>query len=88
MIADKSGFQGIAVGALPHQLAALNQLHTNIVELTVEAALTGNPEPVYHACYLDPVAAAKCSLEEIKLMTDELFKVQQPLMPQFAKLKF
>jgi alpha-galactosidase len=87
MIADRSGFQGIAVGALPHQLAALNQLHTNIVELTVEAALTGNPEPVYHACYLDPVAAAKCSLEEIKQMTDELFKVQQPLMPQFRNLK-
>ncbi len=86
VIADKSGLQAINVGALPHQLAALNQLHTNIVELTVEAALTGNPEPVYHACYLDPVAAAKCSLEEIKQMVDELFQVQTPLMPQFKHL--
>lgn len=83
VLADKSGFNPIHVGALPHQCAALNQLHTNIVELTVEAALTGNPLPVYYACYLDPVAAAKCSLEEIKQMVDELFKVQAPLLPQF-----
>lgn len=87
VIADKSGFQPIQVGALPHQCAALNQLHTNIVELTVEAALTGNPEPVYQACYLDPVAAAKCSLEEIRQMVAELFRVQQPLMPQFRDVK-
>jgi len=83
VIVDKSGFQAIQVGALPHQCAALNQMHTNIVELTVEAALTGNPDPVYHACYLDPVAAAACSLEEIRQMADELFEIQAPLMPQF-----
>jgi alpha-galactosidase len=86
MIADRSGFQGISVGALPLQCAALNQLHTNIVELTVEAALTGDPRPVYHACYLDPVAAAKCSLEEIRQMVDELLAVQKPLLPQFRHL--
>ena len=74
------------MGALPLQCAALNQLHTNIVELTVEAALTGDPRPVYHACYLDPVAAAKCSLEEIRQMVDELLAVQKPLLPQFRHL--
>jgi alpha-galactosidase len=86
VIADKSGFQAIHVGALPVQCAALNQVNTAVVELTVESAIKGDPVAAYQACCLDPVAAAACSLEEIKQMTDELFKVQAPLLPQFKHL--
>ncbi len=86
MIADITGFQGIHVGALPPQLAALNHLTTMVVELAVESALTGDPVAAYQACCYDPLAASKLSLAEIKQMVDELFKVQAPLLPQFKHL--
>jgi len=86
-LASKSGFQGMTVGALPPQCAALNQVHTAAVELTVEAAVKGDPVAAYRACCLDPVAAAKLSLAEIKEMVDELFQAQAPYLPQFAHLK-
>jgi alpha-galactosidase len=86
MIADKSGFQPVHVGALPVELAALNHITTSVTELTVEAALTGDPVAAYRACCYDPVAAAKLSLAEIKEMVDELFQAQAPLLPQFERL--
>jgi len=86
VIADKAGFRPIISGDLPIPCAALNQLHTNIVELTVEAAVKGDYTAAYQACCLDPVAASVLSLAEIKQMVDELFRVQAPLLPQF-KLK-
>jgi alpha-galactosidase len=86
VIADKTGFKGVHVGDLPVQLAALNHITTSVTELTVESALTGDPVPAYHACCYDPLAASKLSLDEIKDMVDELFKVQAPLLPQFKHL--
>ena len=53
------------VGALPRQLAALMQTNINVQGLTVEAALTGRREAVYHAAMLDPHTAAELSLDEI-----------------------
>ncbi len=87
MTASKAGFQGLTVGALPPQCVALNQVHTSAVELTVEAAVNGDPVAAYRACCLDPVAAAKLSLAEIKEMVDELFQAQAPYLPQFKHLK-
>jgi alpha-galactosidase len=54
--------------------------------LAVESALTGDPQAAYLACCYDPLAAAACSLAEIKQMVDELFRVQAPLLPQFKHL--
>ena len=45
-------------GALPPQLAAMMQSNVNVQSLTVEAALTGKREHVYHAAMLDPHTAA------------------------------
>ena len=86
VIADKTGFKGVHVGDLPPQLVALNHLTTMVSELTVDAALTGDPVAAYHACCYDPLAASKLSLAEIQEMVDELFKVQAPLLPQFKHL--
>jgi alpha-galactosidase len=74
------------MGALPPQCAALNQVNTTVIELAVESALTGDPQPAYHACCYDPVAAAVLSLAEIRQMVDELFRAQAPLLPQFEHL--
>ena len=86
VIADRTGFKGLHVGDLPPQLVALNHVTTMVSELTVEAALTGDPVAAYQACCYDPLAASKLSLAEIKEMVDELFKVQAPLLPQFKHL--
>jgi alpha-galactosidase len=86
VIADKNGFSPIYMGPLPLQCVALNHINTMVSELTVESAINGDPVAAYHACCYDPVAAAACSLDEIKQMVDELFKVQAPLLPQFKHL--
>ena len=48
------------------------QTNINVQGLTVEAALTGKREPVYHAAMLDPHTAAELSLDEIAALVDEL----------------
>src|SRR5262249_52060882 len=56
---EKNGVQPTRVGALPPQLAALMQTNVNVQALTVEAALTGKREHVYHAAMLDSHTAAE-----------------------------
>ncbi|MFB3880877.1 MAG: alpha-glucosidase/alpha-galactosidase [Armatimonadota bacterium] len=83
VVADRGGFHPIRVGELPKQCAALNLVNTTVVEFAVEAALNNDKEAAFRACCFDPLAAAKCSLPEIKQMVDELFEAQRPFLPQF-----
>ena len=83
VIADRRGFQPLYVGALPPQLAALNNMNVAAQEMAVEGALTGNRRLVFHACAYDPLTSAVLSLPEIKKMVDELFKVQAKHLPEF-----
>jgi alpha-galactosidase len=69
------------VGALPPQLAALMRTNVNVQELTVEAALTGKREHVYHAAMLDPHTAAELSLGEIHDLVDQLLEAHGELVP-------
>jgi alpha-galactosidase len=71
-VADARGLTPEPVGTLPPQLAALIQTNVNVQALTVEAALTGNPEHVYHAAMLDPHTGAELSLQEIHELVDQL----------------
>ena len=49
---NKSGIQPVKVGNLPPHLAALMMTNINVQQLTVEAALSGKKEHVYHAAML------------------------------------
>jgi len=71
---DRNGVQGCYVGALPEQLAALNRTNINVQLLTVEAALTGRREHIYHAAMLDPHTAAELTLDQIRALCDELIQ--------------
>jgi alpha-galactosidase len=73
-VADARGITPEPVGLLPPQLAALIQTNVNVQALTVEAALKGNREHVYHAAMLDPHTAAELSLQEIHDLVDELLE--------------
>ena len=80
-LVDGNGVQPTAIGALPPQLAALMQTNVNVQALTVEAALTGSREHVYHAAMLDPHTAAELDLDQIWALVDALIDAHGDLIP-------
>lgn len=83
VLASRKGLSPMHVGALPPQLAILNQINASCEELAVEAAFEGDPEKVYHACLYDPLTSAVCSLAEVKEMVKRMFEAQKQWLPQF-----
>jgi alpha-galactosidase len=80
-LVDGNGVQPTRIGALPPQLAALIRTNVNVQELTVEAALTGSLEHVYHAAMLDPHTAAELDLEQIHDLVDALLAAHGDWVP-------
>ena len=80
-LVDRNGCQPTRVGALPPQLAALIQTNVNVQALTVEAALTGRREHVYHAAMLDPHTAAELDLDQIWALVDDLLEAHAGWVP-------
>lgn len=80
---DRTGLHKTIVGDLPSQCAALNLSNINVQRLAVEAALSGDPEHVVHACALDPLAGAVLTLKEIRDMASEMLAAEQQWLPQF-----
>ena len=71
---DSDGIHPTHVGRLPVQLAAMNMTNINPQLLTIEAAVTGKKEHIYHAAMLEPHTAAELSIDDIVAMCDELFE--------------
>lgn len=84
ILVDKNGLQPTKVGALPPHLAALIQTNINVQSLTVEAALTGKREHIYHAAMLDPHTAAELDLDQIWSLVDELIAAHGDWLPKFS----
>ena len=82
-LVDANGVQGVVVGNLPTQLAALNRTNINVQELTVEASLVGDKDAVHYAIMADPLTSAGGTLPQIHAMVDELFEAQARWLPQF-----
>ena len=80
-LVDGNGVQPTRIGALPPQLAALIRTNVNVQELTVEAALTGRREHVYHAAMLDPHTAAELDLDQIHDLVDALLDAHGEWIP-------
>lgn len=80
-LADGNGIQGVAVGDLPEQCAALNRTNINPQLLTMEAARTENRDTVYQAALLDPATAAELSLDDIVALCDDLFEAHRDYLP-------
>ena len=81
---DRTGLHKTVVGDLPPQCAALNMTNINVQRLAVEAALTGDPEHIVHACALDPLTAATLTLKETREMATAMLEAQRQWLPQFA----
>jgi alpha-galactosidase len=73
-LVDRNGVQGCYVGELPEQCAALNRTNINVQLLTIQAALEGDREAVYHAAMLDPHTGSELSLDQIRSLCDDLIE--------------
>ncbi len=80
-LVNANGIQPIYFGPLPEQCAALNRTNINMQLLTIEAALTGKREHVYHAAMLDPHTSAELSIDDIVKMCDELMAFNKEFLP-------
>ncbi|MFQ5808342.1 MAG: alpha-glucosidase/alpha-galactosidase, partial [Armatimonadota bacterium] len=80
---DRTGLHPIVVGDLPPQCAALNQSNVTTQGLSVEAALTGDPELAFHAIAMDPLTSAVLTLAEAREMTAEMLEASRQWLPQF-----
>ena len=81
-VVDATGITPTHIGALPPHLAALMQTNINVQSLTVEAALTGKREHVYHAAMFDPHTAAELDLDQIWALVDELLAAHRGMVPE------
>jgi len=79
-IVDASGVWPICIGELPRPLAAFNQRDIDQMELTVEAAVTGDRNKVLQAMLLDPIVDSVSNAERA---LDEMLKVHADYLPQF-----
>lgn len=86
VLANKRGLNSIHVGPLPPQCAALNNISIAVEEMTVEAALSGDPEMVFRAAAYDPLCAAVLSLEEIKNMVRDMLQKNKDHLPAFETI--
>ncbi len=81
---DHNGVQPTPIGSLPPHLAALMQTGINVQALTVEAALSGRRDHVYHAAMLDPHTGAELDLDQIWNLVDELLDAHGDMVPPLS----
>ncbi|WP_238652045.1 alpha-glucosidase/alpha-galactosidase [Paenibacillus piscarius] len=82
-LVDRSGVTPTFVGDLPPQCAALNRTNINTQLLTIEAAMTGKKDHIYHAAMLDPHTAAELSMDDIVSMCDDLIEAHGDWLPKY-----
>jgi alpha-galactosidase len=83
ILIDKNGVQPTRIGMLPPQLAAVMQTNINVQALTVEAALTGKRDHIYHAAMMDPHTAAELDIEQIYNLVDDLIEAHGDRLPEY-----
>ena len=79
---DSLGAHPMKVGDLPAQCAALNRGFLGPVDLTVRAAVEGDPGLVRAAAMVDPNTAASLTVDQICRLCDELTVAHGDLLPE------
>ncbi len=87
VLVNTHGLSPMYVGLLPASVAALTNLSVAIEEMAVEGGLTGDPRLVFQGILHDPLTSAVLSMEEIKRMTQAMFKKNEKYLPQFKTIK-
>ena len=77
----------LGLGNYPAKVEAtldrVEALRSQIEEMAVEAALTGDPRLVFQAVAHDPLTASVLSLAEIRQMVNQMLEQNRPHLPQF-----
>ncbi|GAA3456995.1 alpha-glucosidase/alpha-galactosidase [Dactylosporangium matsuzakiense] len=81
-LVDRLGVHPQRVGALPPQCAAVNRSFVSVGELTVQAALTGDPRLVRQAAMVDPNTAATLTVDQIWSLCNDLTAAHGSLLPE------
>jgi alpha-galactosidase len=81
-LVDELGVHPMHVGALPPQCAALNRAFLGVVDLTVQAAVEGDPRLVRQAAMMDPNTAATLTLDDIWGLCNDLVEAHGDLLPE------
>lgn len=71
---------GLRMGALPEAIAAMMELQLRIMDLVVEAAVTGSRQTALEALMIDPVIP---NPQTAQAVLDEMLMAQADLLPQF-----
>lgn len=71
---------GLGMGSLPPAIAALLEVQLEIMDLNVEAAVTGNRQTALQALIIDPCVPSPSAAAKI---LDEMLIAQADLLPQF-----
>ena len=85
-VVDEQGIRPEYVGDLPLACAAVNRGFASVGELTVRAAVTGDPRMVRLAAQLDPNAGASLTVDAIWAMCDELTAAHGLLLPETLRV--
>ncbi len=81
-VVDGDGVRPVRVGSSPTAGAALNRTMLSGAELTVQAALTGDPRAVRQAVRVDGNASSTLTPEQIWAMCDELLEAHRAVLPR------
>jgi alpha-galactosidase len=71
---------GLGMGDLPPAIAAILELQLHIMDLNVEAAVTGNWQTALEALIIDPCVPDTATAQRI---LDDMLLAQADLLPQF-----
>ena len=82
-LVDSNGVQGVWVGELPEQCAAMNRTNVNVQLLTVDAALRGRRDSIYQAALMDPHTSSELSIDDAVKLCDELIEAHGNMLPIF-----
>jgi len=78
---DADGAHPHGVGDLPEVCAALNRRFLDVVGLTIDAAVTADPELVRRAALLDPNTSASLTPDQVDTVLTELSKAHAQTLP-------
>ena len=79
---DEMGAHPIHVGDLPLQCVTLNRSFVSVGELTVQAAVTGNPMLIRNAAMVDPNTAATLTVDQIWALCNALTTAHGDLLAE------
>ncbi|MFG1607692.1 alpha-glucosidase/alpha-galactosidase [Actinoplanes sp. NPDC049265] len=79
-VVDHLGVRPERVGALPPQCAAVNRSFVSVGELTVAAAVDGDPRKIRQAAMVDPNTAATLSVDAIWDLCNEMVTAHRELL--------